>query len=151
MRSHKFVPLKSKTFPSDVVNWARHYFDSFSYVENSQWEPDLLIIFTFLGSDLVSGDGIYSRYLTQYHGAGRYSFDISVHDNYHQAFTIRPSRSDEKSKKVECCGSTIDVPLEDQIPTGAFIRKAKGPVLHLLQVPPYDVDLLPPAPIKDLK
>ena len=116
---------------------------------------------------MVSGDGIYSRYLTQYHGAGRYSFDIFVHDNHHQAFTIRPAllnqqSADEKtfggSKKSiigsagsDCCGSTITISTEDQIPTGAFIRKAKGPVLHLLSVPPSDVDMLPPAPIKDLK
>ena len=116
---------------------------------------------------MVSGDGIYSRYLTQYHGAGRYSFDISVHDNHLQAFTIRPAllnqqSADEKtfggSKKSiigsagsDCCGSTITISTEDQIPTGAFIRKAKGPVLHLLSVPPSDVDMLPPAPIKDLK
>ena len=116
---------------------------------------------------MVSGDGIYSRYLTQYHGAGRYSFDISVNDNHHQAFTIRPAllnqqSADEKtfggskqsiigSAGSDCCGSTITISTEDQIPTGAFIRKAKGPVLHLLSVPPSDVDMLPPAPIKDLK
>ena len=112
------------------------------------------------GSDLVSGDGIYSRYLTQYHRAGRYSFDISVHDNHHQAFTIRPvlSLNNNKSKKSiigpagsDCCGSTITISTEDQIPTGAFKRKSKGPVLHLLSVPPSDVDMLPPAQVKDLK
>lgn len=107
------------------------------------------------GADLVSGDGIYSRYLTQYHGAGRYSFDISVHDNQNQAFTVRgPSRSDSSSNdsfKTNCCGSTVKISVDDQIPTGAFIRKTKGPVLHLLSVPPMDVDLLPPASIKDLK
>ena len=118
---------------------------------------------------MVSGDGIYSRYLTQYHGAGRYSFDISVHDNHHQAFTIRPAflnrqQSNDgktfggRSKKSiigsagsDCCGSTITISTEDQIPTGAFNRKTLGPVLHLLSVPPSDVDMLPPAQVKDLK
>ena len=38
---------------------------------------------------MISGDGIYSRYLTQYHDAGRYSFDVTVHDNRKGAFTIR--------------------------------------------------------------
>ena len=40
---------------------------------------------------------------------------------------------------------------EDRIPTGAFTRTSKGPVIHLLSVPPSDVDLMPPAPIRDLK
>ena len=38
---------------------------------------------------MISGDGIYSRYLTQYHDAGHYSFDVTVHDNRKGAFTIR--------------------------------------------------------------
>ena len=53
---------------------------------------------------MVSGDGIYSRYLTQYHGAGRYSFDISVHDNHHQAFTIRPALLNQQSNDEETFG-----------------------------------------------
>ena len=95
--------------------------------------PHMHLIFTFffcLGADLVSGDGIYSRYLTQYHGAGRYRFDISVHDNHHQAFTVRSSfRSSNGSinnPKTNCCGSIVHISVEDQIPTGAFNRKTKG-------------------------
>lgn len=32
-----------------------------------------------------------------------------------------------------------------------FFRRSKGPVIHLLSVPPSDVDLMPPAPIRDLR
>ena len=50
-----------------------------------------------------------------------------------------------------CCGSQIETQVEDRIPTGAFLRHAEGPVIHLVSVPPSDVDLMPPAAIRDLK
>ena len=117
------------------------------------------LFFTFLGADLISGDGIYSRYLTQYHDAGRYSFDVTVHDNRKGAFTIRntPIAMPRKSHKIgqikpqSCCGSDIQTKIDDRIPTGAFWRATKGPVIHLLSVPPSDVDLMPPASIRNLK
>lgn len=115
----------------------------------------------------MSGDGIYSRYLTHYPSAGRYSFDIIVHDNHSKAFTIRTFRSSTNTSAsprringssqisrellAPCCGSQISVKSEDQIPTGAFLRNAKGPVIHLLSVPPSEIDLMPPASIRDLK
>lgn len=108
---------------------------------------------------MISGDGIYSRYLTQYHDAGRYSFDVTVHDNRKGAFTIRntPIAMPRKSHKIgqikpqSCCGSDIQTKIDDRIPTGAFWRATKGPVIHLLSVPPSDVDLMPPASIRNLK
>ena len=95
--------------------------------------------------------------MTQYHGAGRYSFDITVTANQNQAFTLRTRAINEKPPKIgeishqTCCGSHVETDVQDQIPTGAFLRHAKGPVIHLLSVPPSDVDLMPPAPIRDLK
>lgn len=107
------------------------------------------------GADLVAGDGIYSRFLTRYDGAGRYSFDITVTDNKKGAFTIRSFKTEENVFKtiqpLSCCGSRIEIKEEDRIPTGAFLRQTKGPVVHLLSVPPSDVDLMPPSNIKDLK
>ncbi len=50
-----------------------------------------------------------------------------------------------------CCGSRVKIAPEDQVPTGAFTRESQGPVIHLLSVPPKDVDLMPPAKIGDLK
>lgn len=37
--------------------------------------------FSFPDADLVAGDGIYSRFITRYFGAGRYAFIVHVNDN----------------------------------------------------------------------
>ena len=97
----------------------------------------------------MAGDGIYSRYLTQYFGAGRYSLQLRVHDNQNSAFTLNIPQNETKTP--QCCGSVISSDPKDRIPTGAFTRTTKGPVIHLLSVPPSDVDLMPPAAIRDLK
>ena len=97
----------------------------------------------------MAGDGIYSRYLTEYFGAGRYSLQLRVHDNENSAFTLNIPQNETKTP--QCCGSVISSDPKDRIPTGAFTRTTKGPVIHLLSVPPSDVDLMPPAAIRDLK
>lgn len=121
-------------------------------------------------SDLVAGDGIYSRYLTQYRSAGRYSFSVRVTSNYGRASTIRSTRRNRSLPQpinsaplsygggrvsplllAPCCGSRVSVDKDDLVPTGAFERKGKGPVIHLLSVPTNQIDLMPPARIGDLK
>ena len=97
----------------------------------------------------MAGDGIYSRYLTQYFGAGRYSLQLRVHDNKNSAYTLNIPKNETQTP--QCCGSVIASDPKDRVPTGAFTRTTKGPVIHLLSVPPSDVDLMPPAAIRDLK
>lgn len=50
-----------------------------------------------------------------------------------------------------CCGSRVVYPDSRRKLTGEFRRQAKGPVIHLLQVPNGGIDLMPPARIGDLK
>ena len=107
-------------------------------------------------ADLVAGDGIYSRFLTRYHGAGRYAFSVRINDGEQAAFTIRATRESDVTAGTEpnlsmCCGSRVVVEKEDRIPTGRFSRSHAGPVVHLLSVPASSTDQMPPARITDLK
>jgi hypothetical protein len=121
------------------------------------------VIKTFLvfipDADLVAGDGLYSRYLTRYHGPGRYAFSVRINDGEQAAFTVRVTRdaTDDATVGVtphlsSCCGSRVVVDKEDRIPTGRFARFHTGPVVHLLAVPTSSTpDQMPPARITDLK
>ncbi len=130
----------------------------------------------FLDPDMTAGDGIYSRYMTSYHTAGRYEFIITATDNNRRAYKVlapRQSRavlqteqhSQYVAVKVEddseppsealnrCCGSRTP-PLTDESlrrATGAFMRQRRGPVIHLLSVPNGLRDNFPPARIPDLR
>lgn len=109
--------------------------------------------------DLVQGDGIYSRYLTQYPTQGRYSFSAYVDDNESKAYTIQvgrngramPQRPQDPASHPVCCGSEIDVPKDLRRSTGTFKRILnEGPVHHLITVPDVS-DTMPPARIADLR
>ena len=41
--------------------------------------------------DLMAGDGVYSRYLTKYPGAGRYTFQAYVDDNGEKVVNLHSS------------------------------------------------------------
>ncbi len=108
--------------------------------------------------DLVAGDGIYTRYLTNYPSRGRYNFMAVVDDNDSKAYTIQagrngramPQRPQDPTRHPVCCGSEINIPVDLRRPTGSFKRTLKeGPVLHLIQVPD-DQASMPPARISDL-
>jgi len=53
--------------------------------------------FILLDADLVAGDGIYSRFITRYFGAGRYSFVVHVNDNSQVG---RIASSHQSKKKI---------------------------------------------------
>lgn len=110
--------------------------------------------------DLTAGDGIYSRYLTQYPEKGRYSFSAFVDDNEEKAYTIQvgrngramPARPQDPAMNPVCCGSEITVPADLRYPTGSFKRTLNGgPVIHLIEVPDAEIDQMPPARISDLR
>lgn len=45
-------------------------------------------IFSFSDPDIMKGDGIYSRYFSPHMGgAGAYTFEASIHDNFNTAYT----------------------------------------------------------------
>lgn len=123
--------------------------------------------FQFSDPDLMSGDGIYSRYLTDYYSAGRYEMQVTVNDNNKRAFVtiinarLRSSRAmpifqDENLSPPaailnRCCGSQVVIPESRRQMTGEFVREQKGPVIHLLNVPDKSIDLMQPSRISDLK
>ena len=74
------------------------------------------LIFFFADPDLVSGDGIYSRYLTSYSSRGRYKFFVSADDNENTAYTIQVGRQGRAMPMKPptpgmpvCCGSQVKV------------------------------------------
>ena len=110
--------------------------------------------------DLQSGDGVYSRYLTDYPGVGRYIFKAYVDDNEAKAYTIQggrngramPAKPDNPGQNPVCCGSEITVPVDLRRPTGSFKRTLNsGPVLHLIEIPDANSDRMPPSRISDLR
>merc|ERR1719412_2046108 len=94
--------------------------------------------------DLTSGDGIYSRYITEYPAPGRYNFIVTADNNVDRAYTIQIGRGGRsmptkppKPNFPVCCGSDIHVPkdLRSTPPTGSFRRTAAtSPTIHFLDV-----------------
>ena len=120
--------------------------------------------------DIVSGDGIYSRYLGRYSDPGRYRFTISVDDNDNTAYYIEETNEVEKPPlstnrtKINyadlyytaeshrtCCGSTVQVDPDRRVKTGKFIRSVIGPVVFLDKPAKASDDTVPPSRIGDLK
>ena len=120
--------------------------------------------------DIVSGDGIYSRYLGRYSDPGRYRFTISVDDNDNTAYYIeetnevqKPPLSTNRTKinyadlyytaesHRTCCGSTVQVDPDRRVKTGKFIRSVIGPVVFLDKPAKASDDTVPPSRIGDLK
>lgn len=116
------------------------------------------MIQTYLSDpDLISGDGIYSRYLTHYPVAGRYKMVVSVDDNDGRAFVatltnrIRRFEWPQIAVPPTCCGSTVSLSPDQTEVTGVFSRTVRGPVVEVASVPGQDMDVLPPSRIADLK
>jgi hypothetical protein len=135
----------------------------------------------FADPDIVSGDGIYSRYLGRYLDAGRYKFTINVDDNDNNAIYIDNADSQIKPKTTnhniakngsvnfadlfynieirrgKCCGSSVIPALELEsnpkisVKTGIFRRSVLGPVVHMTEPVKQSDDQVPPARIGDLK
>ena len=98
--------------------------------------------------DLTRGDGVYSRYMTQYPAVGRYTFTITVSDNSGEAvFLIKSENITER-----CCGSFLEFDTSELTGTGAFSRQFSVPAINLIQVPDRNTeDRMPPSKIGDLK
>ena len=97
--------------------------------------------------DLQRGDGVYSRYMTEYPAIGRYTFTITASDNSGEAvFFIGSENMTER-----CCGSFLEFKAEELEKTGAFSRQFSVPAINLIQVPHSNEDRMPPAKIGDLK
>ena len=115
---------------------------------------------------MTGGDGVYSRYLTKYPSAGRYSFTVTADDNDGQAFTVQSGRGGRSMVKPfdgpaqtvsagqQCCGSVVQVPQDLRFLTGTFRRVgARSPVLHVADVAALtgNRDVMPPSRIGDFR
>lgn len=96
-------------------------------------------------SDIQRGDGIYSGFLLNYQGSGRYTFTIHVDNEAREAYTIDSSGAGVPG---ECCGSFVDVPQSRMLLMDSFSRTIPGSVVHLSTLPKEDI--APPSKIGDL-
>lgn len=118
-----------------------------------------------VGADAVSGDGIYSRYMTKFAGEGRYSIkalvkggsSASVNNGppppptYPSAGRRRRRSTDLDIKPKPCCGSVVPYDPDTAAPTGNFTRVASGSSLKVIDPPAPDEDILAPCRVPDLQ
>jgi hypothetical protein len=107
--------------------------------------------------DLVADDGVYSRYVTRYPAAGRYTFTVTATEGAGKTeeaeMTVYARQPSEGTVKAAppCCGSRVPFPA-DPVGTGPFRLVAEGAAVNLLQVPlAGEQDRLPPSRIGDLQ
>jgi hypothetical protein len=106
--------------------------------------------------DLVADDGVYSRYVTRYLAAGRYTFTVTATDgggtSGEAEMTVYARQLSEGIlTAAPCCGSRVPFPA-DPVRTGPFRLVAEGVAVNLLQVPlAGEQDRLPPSRIGDLQ
>jgi len=102
--------------------------DQLLLIDNGYGEPDL-----------TSGDGIYSRYVTQYPATGKYTYKVYVDDNGGAAATVTPGPAvvfkPEKPGINTCCGSRVPIPADRTRPIGLFRRTAEGPAVAVTSLP----------------
>ena len=84
----------------------------------------------------MAHDGIYSGYVTQYPGPGRYSVQVRLDDNRGQAVMLEAS-----SEATACCGSTV--PGGVTRPVGRFSREHAGPRVEVAGGHVVDRDIRP--------
>ncbi|XP_045111844.1 calcium-activated chloride channel regulator 1-like isoform X2 [Portunus trituberculatus] len=120
-------------------------------------------------ADVQAGDGIYSRYFTQFVSEGRYAVKAQVWDDgssfINNGFiTSRRKRfvdmlltsshfsgiRDELVANEYCCGSVVPFNPETAVPTGNFTRTAAAGSFNVVKMPPAGGDAFPPSQVRDL-
>ncbi|XP_047488362.1 calcium-activated chloride channel regulator 1-like [Penaeus chinensis] len=118
-----------------------------------------------VGADAVSGDGIYSRYMTKFAGGGRYSIKALVKGGsgasvnngppppptFPSAGRRRRRSADLSINPKPCCGSIVPYDPDTATPTGNFTRVSSGSSLKVSDPPAPDEDILPPCKVTDLQ
>ena len=98
--------------------------------------------------DLMSADGVYTRYLTQYPGPGRYVFSAQVSSVPNVTHVLSPANASEHvTWLVKCCGSTGLSPLSLLAPCAPFTRLTS---FSLLLSPGLVTYPEPPSRVTDL-
>ncbi|XP_064110702.1 calcium-activated chloride channel regulator 1-like isoform X2 [Macrobrachium nipponense] len=133
------------------------------------------------GADTQAGDGVYSRYMTKYYGAGRYSVKAQVTDGgqavINRGFLTATSQGRRRRSPAfygdlespdYCCGSVIPLDRDTAVNTSSFNRVAVAGSIMVAEVstpkvPDADVpegstgsaappqDLMPPCEVRDLR
>ena len=103
-------------------------------------------------ADVVRNDGVYSRYLVDYHqgSPGRYSVSVVVRNEEETAVV---AHTQDYLPRTQCCGSRTNVDLNSATKLGRF-RRTSGRSLNinLAEVPNMaGSDLMPPGTILDLR
>merc|ERR1712223_1572456 len=108
--------------------------------------------------DLVAGDGVYSRFLTNYPGVGTYSIAIAASDNQGKAAYVSASANSVSGLAPQgpgpspCCGSRVNLGAgRQQIPTGTFLRELANPLTRVFTSVPTDMSAFRPGKIGDLQ
>ena len=110
--------------------------------------------FPFSEPDIVSGDGVYSRYLTKYPATRIYSFTISVDDNNNQAVFVTKGepivKKPPKAGVSTCYGSTVPIPPNRKKKIGVFKPHLIGPSVDIKSIP-LSLEKIQPGKIGDLQ
>ncbi|XP_063886364.1 LOW QUALITY PROTEIN: calcium-activated chloride channel regulator 1-like [Scylla paramamosain] len=120
-------------------------------------------------ADVQAGDGIYSRYFTQFVSEGRYAVKAQVWDDGSSfinngfitsrrrrfidmllASSRFPGLRDELVANEYCCGSVVPFNPETAVPTGNFTRTAAAGSFNVVKMPPTGGDSFPPSQVRDL-
>ncbi|XP_063885681.1 calcium-activated chloride channel regulator 1-like [Scylla paramamosain] len=118
-------------------------------------------------ADVQAGDGIYSRYFTQFVSKGRYAVKAQVWDEGSSfinngfitsrrildtplTFSLFTGLRDQLVANEYCCGSVVPFNPETAVPTGNFTRTAAAGSFNVLKIPPIGGDSFPPSQVRDL-
>ena len=121
--------------------------------QHNQKRPIVTACVVMPDPDLMTGDGIYSRYLTRYPSPGMYRVVVIMKNTARSAYTVAgqeqlyPQPSGYLTPS--CCGSVIRVPSHRRRYLGYFSREVAMDVF-INNIEQVEVGLFPPARIVDL-
>ena len=98
-------------------------------------------------------DGIYSGFVTQYPGPGRYAISVRVTDNTGGAKRLTRAQDIGVIPSLPCCGSTVPISQERLVKIGRFSRIQEGLIVDVdtVDIPREETDkFIQPGKIGDL-
>ncbi|XP_051789027.1 calcium-activated chloride channel regulator 3A-1-like isoform X15 [Erpetoichthys calabaricus] len=108
------------------------------------------------GADLVKNDGIYSSYMTDYDGTGRYNFKVQVSKLQNETKAAAGHTSGAMYVQGYLENGTVHlnppkpVAADEDFPVENFVRTKSGGTFMVKVVPPANQDVFPPCQITDL-
>ncbi|KAG2461517.1 CA3A1 regulator, partial [Polypterus senegalus] len=108
------------------------------------------------GADLVKNDGIYSSFMTDYDGTGRYNFKVQVSKFQNETKAAAGHTSGAMYVQGYLENGTVHlnppkpVVADEDFPVENFVRTKSGGTFMVKVVPPANKDVFPPCQITDL-